>query len=107
MTDFASTGRLVPSKAEVTLLKLSNRSQAYTCNSSTPLFFDPEGRGDVLVPTVYALWQFPQMLPALQTYSEVSPKVRCARACLDAAVVPLQPRLTVCKAQADWLLAAA
>ena len=27
---------LIPSKAEVNLIKLSNRTQAYTCNGSTP-----------------------------------------------------------------------
>ena len=67
---------LVPNKAEVSLLKLSNRAQAYSCNGKNPLFFDPEGRGDLLVPSVFVLWKFPHILPSLTTYSEVSPKVR-------------------------------
>ena len=33
---------LIPNKSEVSLLKLSNRAQAYTCNGKNPLFFDPE-----------------------------------------------------------------
>ena len=49
----------------------------WLCTCACRLFFDPEGRGDLLVPTVYALWQCPHILPHLLTYSEVSPKVRC------------------------------
>lgn len=67
---------LIPNKAEVSLLKLSNRAQAYTCNGKNPLFFDPEGRGDLLVPSVFVLWKYPHILPSLTTYSEVSPKVQ-------------------------------
>lgn len=66
---------LFPAKAEVALLKLSNRATAYTTNAGSPLFFDPSGRGELLVPTVYALWLCPHLLPPLFTYSEVSPKV--------------------------------
>ena len=62
-------------QSEVQLLKLKNRATAHTCGGPDPLFFDPEGRGDLLVPTVYALWRCPHMLDALHTYSEVSPKV--------------------------------
>ena len=60
------------------LLKLKNRATAYTCNGPSPLFFDPEGRGDLLVPTCYALWCCPNILDKLYTYSEVSPKVGTA-----------------------------
>lgn len=60
------------------LLKLKNRATAYTCNGPSPLFFDPEGRGDLLVPTCYALWRCPNILDKLYTYSEVSPKVGTA-----------------------------
>ncbi|CAK0786334.1 hypothetical protein CVIRNUC_009547 [Coccomyxa viridis] len=66
---------LFPAKVEVQLLKLKNRATAYTCNGPSPLFFDPEGRGDLLVPTCYALWRCPNILEKLFTYSEVSPKV--------------------------------
>ena len=68
--------QLLPAKTEVQLLKLKNKATAYTCGSADPLFFDPEGRGDLLVPTVYALWRCPHMLDKLHTYSEVSPKVK-------------------------------
>ena len=54
---------------------MKNRAIAYTCNGPSPLFFDPEGRGDLLVPSCYALWRCPHMLEKLFTYSEVSPKV--------------------------------
>ncbi len=67
---------LLPPKGEVQLLKLKNRANAWTCGGPDPLFFDPEGRGDLLVPTVHALWRCPHMLDKLFTYSEVSPKVR-------------------------------
>ena len=56
-------------------MKLKNRATAYTCNGPSPLFFDPEGRGDLLVPTCYAMWRCPNILDKLYTYSEVSPKV--------------------------------
>ncbi|CAL5226777.1 g9634 [Coccomyxa viridis] len=66
---------LFPAKSEVQLIKMKNRATAYTCNGPSPLFFDPEGRGDLLVPTCYAMWRFPRILDKLYTYSEVSPKV--------------------------------
>jgi translation initiation factor 2D len=62
-------------QVEVQQLKLKNKAMAYTCGSANPLFFDPEGRGDLLVPSVYTLWRFPHILDKLVTYSEVSPKV--------------------------------
>ena len=70
-------------QVEVQLLKLKNRATAYTCNGPSPLFFDPEGRGDLLVPTCYALWRCPNILEKLFTYSEVSPKVSMQLRSLD------------------------
>ena len=70
--------RLFASKAEVNLLKLSNRVQVYAKAGGNPLFFDPTGRDDILIPTVYALWLCPKLIPTLYTYSEVSPKVSLA-----------------------------
>ncbi|BDA49270.1 Eukaryotic translation initiation factor 2D [Coccomyxa sp. Obi] len=67
--------QLFPAKVEVQMLKLKNKATAYTCGNANPLFFDPEGRGDLLVPTVYALWKLPHIIESLYTYSEVSPKV--------------------------------
>ncbi|KAK9814155.1 hypothetical protein WJX72_001321 [[Myrmecia] bisecta] len=67
--------KLIPSKGEISVLKLSNKAQAYSTTGGNPLFFDPAGRGDALVPTVYTLWACPHILPPLYTYSEVTPKV--------------------------------
>jgi len=61
-------------QVEVQLLKLKNKATAYTCGGPNPLFFDSEGRGELLMPTVYALWRWPHMIETLYTYSEVSPK---------------------------------
>jgi translation initiation factor 2D len=66
---------LLPPKAAVAQLKLSTRAVAYALEGGNPLLFDPNGRGDKLLPTVYALALLPAMLPVLHTYSEVSPKV--------------------------------
>ena len=66
---------LFPAKALISINKLSNRAQAYLIDDEL-LFFDPEGRGDYLIPTVYALWRFPHMLPTVYTHSQVSTKVR-------------------------------
>ncbi len=41
-------------------------------DGGAPLFFEVH---EQLLPTVYALWRAPHMLPQLHTYSEVSPKV--------------------------------
>ena len=77
---------LLPPKAEVTLLKLSNRSCAWAV-AGQPLLFDPDGRGaGPLLPSVYLLWaavrasapasdSSPPLLPEVFTFSEVSPKV--------------------------------
>ncbi len=81
--------QLLPAKAEIALLKLSNRAACYTVNGGSPLFFDPDGRGDILAPTVYALWLCPQLLPPVFTYSEVSPKARRRR--------PAHGRMTRCR----------
>lgn len=37
-----------------------------------PLFFEVH---EQLFPTIYTLWRLPHILPRLDTYSEVSPKV--------------------------------
>lgn len=44
-----------------------------------PLFFEVH---EQLLPTLYTLWHMPHMLPQLHTYSEVSPKVGFAGACV-------------------------
>jgi hypothetical protein len=89
--DEDEVAQLLPAKAEIALLKLSNRAACYTVNGGSPLFFDPDGRGDILAPTVYALWLCPQLLPPVFTYSEVSPKVRRRRRAHGGMRDPLKP----------------
>jgi hypothetical protein len=43
---------LFPPKAGINLIKLSNRSIVYSRDDGVPLFFDPTGHGDKLIPTV-------------------------------------------------------
>ena len=95
-TPESALNALLPPKAEVTLLKLYNRSSAWAV-AGTPLFFDLDGRGSgPLLPTVYFLWAAvraasaasasasgsssppspsPSLLPEVFTFSEVSSKV--------------------------------
>ena len=40
-----------------------------------PLFFDPNGHNDKLIPTIHALSILPTLVPTLYTHSEVSPKI--------------------------------
>lgn len=74
LLDEESLAELLPPKAVLLTLKLSNRALAHSVDGAV-LFFDPTGRKDILIPSVYALWKFPQLLPALHTYSPVSSKV--------------------------------
>lgn len=46
------TSLLLPPKTIITLTKLSNRSIVYGRDDGVPLFFDPTGHGDKLIPTV-------------------------------------------------------
>ena len=73
--DEESLAELLPPKAVFLTLKLSNRALAHSVDGAV-LFFDPNGRKDILIPSVYALWKYPQLLPALHTHSPVSSKVR-------------------------------
>lgn len=66
-----------PVKHQVTTSKLSNRTVVYSIGGS-PLLFDPDGRGDFILPTVYALWLLPHMLPTIYTHSEVGVCIRQA-----------------------------
>mmetsp|Transcript_2667 Transcript_2667/g.7931 ORF Transcript_2667/g.7931 Transcript_2667/m.7931 type:complete len:153 (-) Transcript_2667:1974-2432(-) len=76
----AQVDDLVPAKAAVTLHKLANRIEAYgLADGGPPLFFEVH---EQLLPTLYTLWHMPHMLPQLHTYSEVSPKVGFAGACV-------------------------
>lgn len=55
---------LLPSKAEVTVLKFQNRVQVYAVEGGFPVFFDVDGRGTEIFPTVFALWTVPELLPS-------------------------------------------
>ncbi|EFN52364.1 hypothetical protein CHLNCDRAFT_138791 [Chlorella variabilis] len=72
--DEEQLGALLPGKGGLVQTKLSNRCLLYSLDGGNPLFFDPDGRGNLL-PTVYALAVAPQLLPTLHTWSEVSGKV--------------------------------
>lgn len=65
---------LLPAKCQVDIVKLSNKVIAYSLENKI-LFFDPNGKGDIIVPAMHTLWEFPHIVPSLQTWSEVSPKV--------------------------------
>lgn len=111
--DEESLAELLPPKAVFLTLKLSNRALAHSVDGAV-LFFDPTGRKDILIPSVYALWKFPQLLPALHTYSPVSSKVgTCASSTLQdemkrptevnvAAVVLFRPKLAKGKRTSGW-----
>ncbi|XP_052202315.1 uncharacterized protein LOC127808042 [Diospyros lotus] len=55
---------LLPPKAEITVAKFPNRVHVYGLEGDCPIFFDVDGRGNEVFPTVYALWKVPEMLPA-------------------------------------------
>ncbi|KAK4788469.1 hypothetical protein SAY86_019788 [Trapa natans] len=55
---------LLPPKAEITVAKLQNRVHVYAVEGGFPMFFDVDGRGSEIYPTVYALWRVSEMLPS-------------------------------------------
>ncbi|THG08755.1 hypothetical protein TEA_027116 [Camellia sinensis var. sinensis] len=55
---------LIPPKAEITVSKFPNRIHVYGLEGSFPMFFDVDGRGTEIFPTVFALWKVPDLLPA-------------------------------------------
>lgn len=60
----ADIDALLPPKAELTVSKFQNRVHVYGVEGSFPMFFDVDGRGTEIFPTVYALWKVPELLPA-------------------------------------------
>ncbi|CAL0303466.1 unnamed protein product [Lupinus luteus] len=65
---------LLPPKAEITVAKLQNRVHVYSVEGGYPMFFDVDGRGSEIFPSVYALWTIPELLPAFMLKGgEVSP----------------------------------
>uniref|UniRef100_A0A2P2KQU3 SUI1 domain-containing protein n=3 Tax=Rhizophora mucronata TaxID=61149 RepID=A0A2P2KQU3_RHIMU len=55
---------LLPPKAEITVSKFQNRVHVYSVEGGFPMFFDVDGRGSEIFPTVFALWKVPEMLPS-------------------------------------------
>ena len=65
---------LMPPKSDVVVGKLNN-AKVYCVNEQL-LFFDPNGKGGRILPTVYTMWAIPEAMPrGVVTHSEVSPKV--------------------------------
>lgn len=54
---------LLPPKAEITVSRFPNRILVYGLEGGFPMFFDVDGRGTEIYPTVYALWMVPELLP--------------------------------------------
>ncbi|KAJ0085815.1 hypothetical protein Patl1_07118 [Pistacia atlantica] len=55
---------LLPPKVEITLSKFQNRVLVYSVEGGLPMFFDIDGRGTDIFPTVFALWKVPDLLPS-------------------------------------------
>ncbi|KAL0359958.1 UNVERIFIED_CONTAM: Eukaryotic translation initiation factor 2D [Sesamum radiatum] len=55
---------LLPPKVEITVSKYPNRVLVYGLEGDCPMFYDVDGRGSEIFPTVYALWKVPDLLPA-------------------------------------------
>ncbi|KAL3753070.1 hypothetical protein ACJRO7_000465 [Eucalyptus globulus] len=55
---------LFPPKAEMMVAKLQNRVHVYSVEGEFPMFFDIDGRGSEIFPSVYALWRAPEIVPA-------------------------------------------
>ncbi|KAA8528051.1 hypothetical protein F0562_035080 [Nyssa sinensis] len=60
----ADIDALLPPKVEITVAKFPNRVHVYGLEGGFPMFFDIDGRGTEIFPTVYALWKVPELLPA-------------------------------------------
>ncbi|OMO77514.1 Translation initiation factor SUI1 [Corchorus olitorius] len=60
----ADIDALLPPKAEITVSKFQNRAQVYAVEAGFPVFFDVDGRGTEIYPTVFALWKVPELLPS-------------------------------------------
>jgi len=61
---------LLPTKGQVTMTKLSQRTVLYSVDG-VPLFFDHLGRND-MYPTCMALWRLPHLLRSFVVHSPVS-----------------------------------
>lgn len=57
---------ILPAKADITVTKLVNRALVYAVEGEPPMLFDVDGRGHNILPTVYALWKVPYLVPSLE-----------------------------------------
>lgn len=81
--------QVLPPKADIEVVKLGggSRTVLYFVEAQ-PLFFDPSGRDD-WVPTVYALWKLPELLPSFVIHAPVfSRLLNGADLMLQGVVVP-------------------
>ncbi|XP_022767929.1 eukaryotic translation initiation factor 2D isoform X2 [Durio zibethinus] len=60
----ADIDALLPPKAEIIVAKFQNRVHVYGVEGGFPVFFDVDGRGSEIYPTVFALWKVPELLPS-------------------------------------------
>eukprot|EP01059_Diplonema_ambulator_P007005 TRINITY_DN16556_c0_g1_i1.p1 TRINITY_DN16556_c0_g1~~TRINITY_DN16556_c0_g1_i1.p1 ORF type:complete len:613 (+),score=223.77 TRINITY_DN16556_c0_g1_i1:44-1882(+) len=66
---------LIDAKEDVTLWKLDTRLHVYAWGNA-PMYVDTSGKlQGQLIPTVYALWRKPDILPPLYVNAEVSPYI--------------------------------
>lgn len=59
----ADIDALLPPKTEITVSKFQNRVLVYSVEGGFPVFFDVDGRGTEIFPTVFSLWKVPELLP--------------------------------------------
>ncbi|KAH8232507.1 hypothetical protein KR032_008403 [Drosophila birchii] len=81
---------LVPAKAAVTQLKILTHGGVQSivyCVEKQPMFFELDG--GQLVPTLYALWSLPDLLPYFTTHEGVLPKLTNGADLMLPGVVPL------------------
>ncbi|XP_017981604.1 PREDICTED: eukaryotic translation initiation factor 2D [Theobroma cacao] len=60
----ADIDALLPPKTEITVAKFQNRAHVYGVEGGFPVFFDVDGRGTEIYPTVFALWKVPELMPS-------------------------------------------
>ncbi|WRX29933.1 SUI1 domain - like 4 [Theobroma cacao] len=60
----ADIDALLPPKTEITVAKFQNRAHVYGVEGGFPVFFDVDGRGTEIYPTVFALWKVPELIPS-------------------------------------------
>lgn len=80
---------LIVPKSNVTMLKLVTHTNVQTnvyCVDKVPMFF--ENVEHKLVPTVYSLWQVPDLLPYFTTHADVLPKLSNGANLMLPGVVP-------------------